>query len=127
MEKKITNIWKIGGKIQNNLLDGDKVVGGEDAKGDCCWFAKVIIPELKGEFITDAAVTGKKIKISIVCVISWIFFSKSKQIAESTIYLTMHALLFTSKVKMNIFWNFLSGGGPKGTRSFEKIFKKHWF
>ena len=41
----------------NNLLDGDKVVGGEDAKGDCCWFAKVITPELKGEFITDAAVT----------------------------------------------------------------------
>ena len=41
-----------------NLLDGDKVVGGEDAKGDCCWFAKVITPELKGEFITDAAVTA---------------------------------------------------------------------
>ena len=40
-----------------NLLEGDKVVGGEDAKGDCCWFAKVITPELKGEFITDAAVT----------------------------------------------------------------------
>ena len=33
------------------------MVGGEDAKGDCCWFAKVITPELKGEFITDAAVT----------------------------------------------------------------------
>ena len=46
-----------------NLLEGDKVVGGEDAKGDCCWFAKVIIPEDKGEFITEfAAVTDAAIK-----------------------------------------------------------------